>query len=173
MEKTRKMELPKRARLAVDLVVELAVNTEKKPLPLPAAARLLGVLPSYLESVLYGLRAGKLIEASRGPGGGYKLARPATEITVLDVVLATKESESVFDEVLSQRLNGTDADELTQKLLEEIERQAVSYLKNVSIKDLALSISEAKKAINEASGGHAWMKYTTSNTNETLLNSVS
>ncbi len=166
------MELPKRARLAVDLMVELAVRTENRPLSLPAAARHLGVLPSYLESILYGLRAGKLIEASRGPGGGYKLARRTADITVLDVVLATKESENVFEEVLSQRLDGADADELTQKLVEEIERQTVSYLRKVSLKDLVLLISETEKAISQASSGHAWMKCTTNNTSEALFDSV-
>ena len=167
------MDLPKRARLAVDLMVDLAGRTENRPVSLPAAASRLGVLPSYLEPILYGLRSGKLIEAYRGPGGGYKLARPTDDITVLDVVLATKESESLFDEVLSQRLQGADADELTQKLVEEIERQAVSYLRQVSIKDLALSLSEAEKAINQASSGHAWMNFAKSKMNDMLLNSVS
>jgi len=42
----------------------------------------------YLEEVAGLLRAAKLIEGRRGIGGGYVLARPATELTVADVVTA-------------------------------------------------------------------------------------
>lgn len=46
------------------------------------------VPPSYLSKVLQSLRRAGLVHAQRGVGGGFVLARPAAEISVLDVVQA-------------------------------------------------------------------------------------
>ena len=42
----------------------------------------------YLESILGELRRGGLLRSQRGPDGGYRLARPATEISIADVIRA-------------------------------------------------------------------------------------
>ena len=41
---------------------------------------------SYLEQLLSALRKGGLVNSIRGANGGYKLARPAHEIVVLDII---------------------------------------------------------------------------------------
>ncbi|TAK05144.1 Rrf2 family transcriptional regulator [Patescibacteria group bacterium] len=46
----------------------------------------------YLEQVALRLKEGGLIVGKRGPGGGYRLARPAAKITVADVVVAVEGS---------------------------------------------------------------------------------
>lgn len=48
--------------------------------------------PGYLEQVALKLKEGGLIVGKRGPGGGYKLARPAKDISVRDVVEAVEGS---------------------------------------------------------------------------------
>lgn len=45
---------------------------------------------SYLEQIAISLKDAGLIVGKRGPGGGYRLARPATAITVKDVVEAVE-----------------------------------------------------------------------------------
>jgi len=40
----------------------------------------------YLESILGELRRGGLLRSQRGPDGGYRLARPASEISIADVI---------------------------------------------------------------------------------------
>jgi Rrf2 family protein len=42
----------------------------------------------YLESILGELRRGGLLRSQRGPEGGYRLARSATEISIADVIRA-------------------------------------------------------------------------------------
>jgi Rrf2 family nitric oxide-sensitive transcriptional repressor len=54
----------------------------------PALARHTGVPANYLAKVLQQLAVAKLITGRRGVGGGYKLARAASGITLLDVVEA-------------------------------------------------------------------------------------
>ena len=43
---------------------------------------------AYLEQLLSSLRKSALVESIRGVGGGFKLARPAHEITVLEIMLS-------------------------------------------------------------------------------------
>ncbi len=45
-----------------------------------------GISPSYLESILITLKNNGIIKTTRGPGGGYKLALPPSEITILRIV---------------------------------------------------------------------------------------
>jgi Rrf2 family protein len=47
-----------------------------------------GIGPEYVARIMGALRAGGLIESTRGAGGGYRLARPANEINVWEVVTA-------------------------------------------------------------------------------------
>jgi Rrf2 family protein len=42
----------------------------------------------YLESILGELRRGGLLRSQRGPDGGYRLGRPATDISIADVIRA-------------------------------------------------------------------------------------
>lgn len=46
---------------------------------------------SYLEQLFAKLRAGNLVEGTRGPGGGYVLARDADKISIADIVVAVDE----------------------------------------------------------------------------------
>ncbi len=49
-------------------------------------ARAQEIPPKFLESILLQLRRGGIVHAQRGPEGGYWLARPATEISLADVI---------------------------------------------------------------------------------------
>jgi len=46
--------------------------------------------PKFLENILLELRHAGLVASQRGAEGGYRLARPATEITVADVIRAVE-----------------------------------------------------------------------------------
>ncbi len=54
--------------------------------PTTTLAAMTHVPPNYLAKVLQQLAAAKLITGRRGVGGGYRLARPADQINLLDVI---------------------------------------------------------------------------------------
>jgi Rrf2 family protein len=55
-----------------------------------------GVPTAYLAKALQALSRAGLVESTPGRRGGYRLARPAAEITLLDVVLAVEGDEPAF-----------------------------------------------------------------------------
>ncbi|NBA98016.1 Rrf2 family transcriptional regulator [Pseudomonas sp. R5(2019)] len=60
-------------------------------------AELQGVPQEYLAKVFTKLAKARLVAATEGVRGGFKLARPSDEITVLDIVTAIDGRKSIFD----------------------------------------------------------------------------
>jgi Rrf2 family protein len=65
-------------------------------LPAAALAEYHGLSPSYLVKHLQAMVAAGLLASVPGPAGGYRLARPAEDITLLDIVLAVEGAEPAF-----------------------------------------------------------------------------
>ena len=76
--------------------VVLAVLPPGATLPGKALAEYHGVSESYLLKHLQALTGAGLLESVPGPKGGYRLARPADEITLLDAVEAIEGREPAF-----------------------------------------------------------------------------
>ena len=83
-----------KAEYGVRLMVELGRRAgdgtagDAEPVALAAVAEAETLPLSYLEHLVAKLRQAGLVSSVRGAHGGYRLARPATEIAMLDVVEA-------------------------------------------------------------------------------------
>jgi len=82
------VRLSARVDYALRAVVELAARPAgpQRPVTAEQLAQAQGIPPKFLESILLQLRRGGIVNAQRGPDGGYWLARPATEISLADVI---------------------------------------------------------------------------------------
>ncbi len=79
------MKLSTRVRYGVRAMVELAKQKDDTPIPLRKLAENQDISTKYLEQMAAALKIAGLIESVRGAEGGYRLARPSSEITVLDI----------------------------------------------------------------------------------------
>mgnify|MGYP006295170557 CR=1 FL=1 len=68
------------------IILQIAVEGEKQPVFARRIASSQGISEAYVDQILMPLRAGGLLQSRRGRKGGYQLAMPASEISVLDVV---------------------------------------------------------------------------------------
>lgn len=84
------MQLSGQARYAIAGLFDLAYNGDGEPVQVRVVGERQGIPERYLEQIFRRLRRAGLVEARRGPGGGYRLARPAAEITLRDVVEAVE-----------------------------------------------------------------------------------
>ena len=91
------IQMSTKGRFAVEAMVDLALRERAGPVVLATVARRLRLSPSYLEQLVAGLRAHGLVRATRGPGGGYTLGRPAGEISVADIVAAVESPAPAAD----------------------------------------------------------------------------
>ncbi len=94
------MKLSTKARYAITAMMDLALHENSKPVTLADISDYQGISLSYLEQLFAKLRKHKLVNGVRGPGGGYRLAKPSTELTIAEIVSAINEkadSSSVDD----------------------------------------------------------------------------
>ena len=77
-----------KADYAVRAAVELAAAGEGTVVKGEHVAAAQGIPIKFLENILVDLRLAGIVNSRRGPEGGYWLARPASEVTVADVIRA-------------------------------------------------------------------------------------
>jgi Rrf2 family iron-sulfur cluster assembly transcriptional regulator len=85
------MRLTTKGRFAVTAMVDLTQRGGKGPVTLAAISERQKISLSYLEQLFSKLRKNNVVASVRGPGGGYCLARPASKITIADIVIAVDE----------------------------------------------------------------------------------
>jgi Rrf2 family protein len=81
------MRISAKADYAVRAALELAA-ADDPPVKGERLAQAQGIPLKFLENILIDLRHSSIVASQRGPDGGYRLARPAAEVTVADVVRA-------------------------------------------------------------------------------------
>ncbi len=67
-------------------LLQVAQHESSEPLTIPAIAAREGLSPEYTAKLMRALRRAGLVTSTRGPAGGYRLARPATEISAWQVI---------------------------------------------------------------------------------------
>ncbi len=82
------MRLSARVDYALRAAAELAAAADEASAKVTAEqlAERQGIPPKFLESILLQLRRGGIVTAQRGPEGGYRLARPASEISLAEII---------------------------------------------------------------------------------------
>lgn len=120
------MKISSRADYAAKAMLELSINPDR-PVTLSYLSRLQNISISYLEQIFAQLRKHGLVKSVRGPGGGYVLNRPMTEITVGDVVRA-------IDNIAA--LPQSEASDKTHALWNQLSRLVYSHLDTLSLADI-------------------------------------
>ena len=82
------------------------------------------------------MRRGKIVESVRGPGGGYYLARPSTQISIADIVTAVDEP---LDATKCGGMGNCHDDRqcVTHELWIGLNRKIYDYLASVTLQELA------------------------------------
>ena len=80
------MKLSTRSRYGVRLMLELALNSTRSSVYLREIAKEEEISEKYLSLIIIPLKAAGLVNSQRGAHGGYTLAKPASEITLKEIV---------------------------------------------------------------------------------------
>ena len=131
------MMISTRGRYALRILVDLAENRKDGYITLKEAAERQEISEKYLESIVKDLVRGQFVEGVRGKGGGYRLARPAKEINVLDV-LRCAEGDVVPVACLEEDAKpcGRASECRTLPLWEGLNRVVSEYLGGFTVQDL-------------------------------------
>lgn len=143
------MRITTRGQLAVSALTDLALRQQERPVALSTIAARQRTSLSYLEQLFSALRRAGLVESTRGPGGGYTLARPAQQITVAEVIVAVENFKA--DELANlQAGQAAQVKSMTGELWAMFNSQVMQYLQSVTLKDLVARQLEQGNAVPEA-----------------------
>jgi Rrf2 family protein len=82
------MRLTRASSYALHAVAHMAAEGEDRPVASHHIARARGIPERFLLKVLKPLVSARVLRSVKGPNGGYRLARPASKITLLEVIEA-------------------------------------------------------------------------------------
>ena len=125
------MKLTTQSQRAIMAMMGLALHTGRKVLRLSTLAKEQGISLSYMEQLFYHLRHAGLVEGLRGPGGGYRLGRPAGYITVADIVMAIEMADQN-----GEQESKTQPTQEVAMMLEMLDDQVHTFLKGISLESL-------------------------------------
>jgi Rrf2 family protein len=84
------MRISAKADYAVRAVVELAASRNDRPVKAERIASAQEIPLNFLENILGELRHAGIVRSFRGADGGFRLAKPASEIAIADVIRAVE-----------------------------------------------------------------------------------
>ncbi|MEE9615231.1 MAG: Rrf2 family transcriptional regulator [Thermodesulfobacteriota bacterium] len=132
------MRLTTKGQYAVRAMVNLAAHDDGRPVNLKDISREEGISLSYLEQLFVKLRKGSVVRSVRGPGGGYVLAKPSSEISVGEVIRVVEEPLNPVaclddDPEACERSDGC----ITQKVWKGLGDRIKEFLNSISIEELS------------------------------------
>ena len=91
------MRLTTKSRYGTRMILDLALHSEGRHIPLRDTAKRQNISLKYLERLIRKLKDAGIVNSRRGPSGGHMLARLPEEITVGDIVRALEETSAITD----------------------------------------------------------------------------
>lgn len=135
------MRLTTKGRFAVTAMIDLAMRESHGPVTLAGISQRQHISLSYLEQLFGKLRRFNIVDSTRGPGGGYTLAKKSDEITVADIIVAVDEPLDATQCGGKGNCHGADDHHgqcMTHDLWSNLNKKMVEYLESVSLNDLVL-----------------------------------
>ena len=140
------MRLTTKGRFAVTAMLDLALASGRATVPLADISSRQRISLSYLEQLFAKLRRAGLVKSVRGPGGGYLLAKPLSDVTVADIIVAVDEPidatqcggmENCLDEHKC----------LTHDLWANLNDHIFDYLRKVTLGELAAAQKAKREGV--------------------------
>ncbi|MFM7084135.1 MAG: Rrf2 family transcriptional regulator [Hyphomicrobium sp.] len=131
------MELTTRGRYAVMAMADLAQHDHTDPVTLSAISSRQRLSLAYLEQLFAGLRRAGLVMSVRGRSGGYRLARSASSIVLLEILSAVSEETkmTLCSETSGRGCLGEERC-ITHKLWQSLGSHIASFFSSVTLEEV-------------------------------------
>tara|TARA_Y100000590_G_scaffold169759_1_gene194349 strand:+ start:1226 stop:1663 length:438 start_codon:yes stop_codon:yes gene_type:complete len=145
------MKLTSKGRYAVMAMADLAKTNANEPINLTEISLRQGISISFLEQIFLKLKKNNLVESSRGPSGGYSLAKSPEEIKLSSIIKAVNEEvKTVGCKKESKKgCNGKSIKCITHDLWDDLETHINNFFEKNTLKDIIYRIkNKQEKEIN-------------------------
>src|SRR5262252_3234019 len=138
--------LPRKGALAIAAVIDIALNARGRPVAAKSPATRHRLPPRHLEPVLQALVRHGILKGTRGPRGGYELAREQRRITADDILRAAGTAEDMDG---APAAGSTLLNKVVMPALGQAEDAFSAALARINVEDLAHSAAALRKSAGE------------------------
>ncbi len=129
-------KISKKIIYAIEAVIDIAYHTGEDPIQNIDIAKRQGIPKRYLEQTLQSLVRSNILVGSRGPKGGYRLAKEKRKIKISDIII------SVQNKKKNNQKNKLSESEISEKIinpmLSDVTNNTLKKLEGISIEDICL-----------------------------------
>jgi len=153
------MQLSTKGRYAVRAMFDLSFYSKGEPIPLSRISEREEISLHYLEQLFNKLRKGGVVESVRGPSGGFRLARKASEITVEEIITIVEGPivpVACVEHNSKERLCHRADKCVTYLLWKRLGKNITEFLNGVTLQDL---VDEARDLMDSGKVSHDYMFY--------------
>jgi len=144
------MRLSTRSRYGVRLMLALAENKQKKPVFLKDIANSEEISEKYLSQIIIPLKGKGLVTTFRGAHGGYLLSKPASEISLREIIEPLEGDLSLVDCVNNPGICDRANVCATREVWDELSSLLLHFLDTFTLEDL---IKKSGKITNSGKSG--------------------
>ena len=132
------MKLTAKGRYAVMAVADVAAQGPDSVVPLGDISRRQGISLSFLEQLFAKIRRAGLLDSQRGAAGGYKMAIPASELTLDKIIFAVDEDIKAHGCSPETKIACTGRSDkcLTHNLWGALENHIEHFLASITVQDV-------------------------------------
>lgn len=127
------MKLSKKIIYAIESVIDIALHSGVEPVQNIEIAKRQGIPKRYLEQTLQSLVKNKILIGSRGPKGGYRLAKERRKTKLSDIILSVNEYNKKNS---GTQLTSMISKKIVDPLLTQIYEIWINELKKISVEDI-------------------------------------
>jgi len=148
------MRLTTKGRYAVTAVLDLTFHHNDGPVSLADISRRQGISLSYLEQLFSRLRRNDVVTSTRGPGGGYSLARSEDDISMAQIINAVDESYDATSCGGEGSCSGDQYQCLTHDLWQELSQEIHEFLNGITLGEMKARSDVAEVAKRQKNEVH-------------------
>ncbi|MEM7317730.1 MAG: Rrf2 family transcriptional regulator [Pseudomonadota bacterium] len=132
------MKLSTKGRYAMVALADIALQPSGGLVTLGEISQRQDISLPYLEQLFVKLRRADLVDSVRGPSGGYRLAKPATDIRISEILAAVDETVDALHKGAgaSGGSSGSRAQSLTNRLWEGLSAHVYVFLHQTRLSDV-------------------------------------
>ena len=132
------MKLSTKGRYAMVAMADLAMLKGDGLMTLSELSRRQDISLPYLEQLFVKLRRADLVDSVRGPGGGYRLGRLASDIRVVEIFAAVDETVSALHTGAGATgaVSGSRSQSMTNRLWESMSAHVYVFLHQTRLSDV-------------------------------------
>ncbi len=131
------IRLSKKMLFAIEAVLDIAYNATTVPVQSSEITRRQGIPRRYLEQVLQQLVCNGILAGTRGPRGGYRLARERRRISLGEIVRTIRQLETAEDPI-EDPAGAELGHKVVRPLWIELQENLMQQLDSITIEDLCL-----------------------------------